>query len=544
MQKYLDSIFTDRLKELNYQFDDLKLLFEKPKNAQYGDASTNVAMLLTKRLKSNPMEIAAKIIETLKDGNDFIEKVEVAKPGFINITMRPEFFINRLKQIIENEDFGKSDVAKGKSVLVEFVSANPTGLLHLGHGRQAAIGDTVSNLLEWIGYKVSREYYFNNAGRQMRKLAESVYSRYMQISKPEFEFPEDGYHGNYIREIAKEIYDVEGGKYSSSTDLTFFKEYAEKYLFTEIKKTLDKMGVRFDNFFNEDSLYKNGSIDEVVKILKEKDLAFEKDGALWFAADKVDETLETRVIIKSTGEPTYRLPDIAYHKDKLERGFDLIIDIFGADHIATYPDVIAGLKALNMDYGKISVLIHQFVTLLRDGEIVKMSKRNADMVTLDELIDEVGCDAVRFFFIMRSIGTHLEFDINLAKEQSDKNPVYYLQYAHARIASIIRFAESEGIDTSGAINFELIKEPAEVELIKQMALFPQVVESAAVTFEPHRLTGYLYDLANAFHRFYHDHRVVTEDKEMTKTRILLCQATKKILAGGFSILGITAPERM
>ncbi len=539
MQKYLETVFKNRLTELNYGFEDVKLLFEKPKLAQYGDASTNIAMLLTKKLRKNPLDLANNIIETLKDGNEFIEKIEVAKPGFINITMKKEFFLNNLKKISTDTEFGKSNSAAGKTVLVEFVSANPTGLLHLGHGRQAAIGDTVSNLLEWIGYKVTREYYFNNAGRQMRKLAESVYARYMQILGSDVEFPEDGYHGNYIREIAQEIFNIENDKLKNSTDLTYFKEYAEKFLFTEIKKTLDNMRVHFDNFFNEDSLYKNGRIEEIISIL-----AYEKEGALWFAANKVDPELEERVIVKSTGEPTYRLPDIAYHREKLQRGFDLIIDIFGADHIATYPDVIAGLKALGMDYSKITVLIHQFVTLMRDGEIVKMSKRNADVVTLDELIDEVGCDAVRFFFIMRSIGTHLEFDINLAKEQSDKNPVYYLQYAHARIASIIRFADSEGVDKQTLVNYDLLKEPAELELIKQMLAFPYVVESAAVTYEPHRLTSYMYDLATAFHRFYHDHRVVSEDKELTNARIALCRATKNTLGNGFKILGITAPERM
>jgi arginyl-tRNA synthetase len=543
MQKYLETVLKNRLIELNYTFDDVKLLFEKPK-AQFGDASTNVAMMLTKKLKTNPFDIANLIIEPFKNGFDFIEKAEVARPGFINITMKKEFFLTKLQEVIQDPAFGRSNIAEGKSVLVEFVSANPTGLLHLGHGRQAAIGDTVSNLLDCIGYKVTREYYFNNAGRQMRKLAESVYARYMQIFDENFSFPEDGYHGNYIREIAEEIFQKEKASLKNSDDLTYFKEYAEKFLFIEIKKTLDKMGVHFDDFYNEDSLYKSGKIDEIVKLLKEKDLAYEEDGALWFAADKVDPNLEKRVIIKSTGEPTYRLPDIAYHRDKILRGFDLIIDIFGADHIATYPDVIAGLKALDMDYSKINVLIHQFVTLMRDGQIVKMSKRNADVVTLDELIDEVGCDAVRFFFIMRSIGTHLEFDINLAKEQSDKNPVYYLQYAHARIASIIRFAESEGIDKKGVVNYNLIKETAEIELIKQMLSFPYVVESAALTYEPHRLTTYLYDLATAFHRFYHDHRVVTEDKELTYARIILCRATKSILANGFNILGITAPERM
>lgn len=544
MYNYLKTIFENRLQELNYLFEDVRLQFEKPKIADYGDLSTNIAMLLTKKLRKNPIDIANTIVEPFNNGNEFIERIEVVKPGFINIRFNRNFYLYKLKNISQNQNFGKSRIGEGKTVLVEFVSANPTGLLHLGHGRQAAIGDTISNLLEWVGYKVTREYYFNNAGRQMRKLAESVYSRYMQIFDPQFPFPEDGYHGDYIKDIAKEIYRLENNKLQNNSDLSYFKKFAEEYLFEKIKDTLNKMGVHFDNFYNEDSLYKSGKIEEVISILKSKNLAYEEDGALWFAAQKIDPNLEPRVIVKSTGEPTYRLPDIAYHRDKLLRGFDLLIDIFGADHIATYPDVIAGLKALDMDYTKVHVLIHQFVTLLRDGEVVKMSKRNADVVTLDELIDEVGKDAVRFFFIMRSIGTHLDFDINLAKEQSEKNPVYYLQYAHARIASIIRFAESEGISISDDISYELIKEPEEIELIKCIIDFPYIIESSAITFEPHRLTTYLYDLATAFHKFYHDHRVVSEDKELTLSRLLLCKVTKQILQNGLKILGVSAPDRM
>ena len=544
MQKYLEKIFINRLKELNFYNDNLKILFEKPKLAQFGDVSTNVAMLLTKELKKNPLDIANKIIEPFLNGYEFIKKVEVAKPGFINITLKNEFYIDRLKDIASKPDYGKSDIATGKTALVEFVSANPTGLLHLGHGRQAAIGDTISNLLECIGYKVTREYYFNNAGGQMRKLAESVYARYMENFDKDFVFPNDGYHGNYIKEIASKIYEQDNDSYVKDSDLNYFKGYAEQFLFTEIKKTLDKMGVDFDSFYNEDSLYKTGKIDDVVDILKSKGLTFEKEGALWFAADKVDPSLGEKVIIKSTGEPTYRLPDIAYHREKILRGYDLIIDIFGADHIATYPDVIAGLKALDMDYSKIKVLIHQFVSLIKDGKIFTMSKRNAKVVTLDELIDEVGCDAVRYFFVMRSMGTHLEFDIDLATEQSDKNPVYYIQYAHARIASILRFAMSEGIEIDKNVDLSLIKENAEINLIKQILDFPNIIESSALTLEPHRLTTYLFDLANDFHKFYHDYRVITEDKGLTAARLMLCKVTKNVLASGFNILGISAPEKM
>jgi arginyl-tRNA synthetase len=545
MQKYLEKIFTDRLTELNYLDPGVKIVFEKPKQELHGDLSTNIAMSLAKKLKQRPLDIAKEIAKPFINGNEYISKVEVANPGFINISFREQFFINKLEEILNKRDeFGKSVIGANKKAQVEFVSANPTGMLHLGHGRQAAIGDTVSNLLSWVGYNVTREYYFNNAGRQMKVLSESVFARYRQIIEPDYPFPEEGYFGDYIKDIAKKIFNEKGDKLRDSKDLTFFKEYAESFLFEEIKKTLTKMDVHHDVFYNEDSLYKSGKITEVIDILKEKGLAYEKDGAVWFAAEKIDPNLEPRVIVKSSGEPTYRLPDIAYHREKFRRGFDLIIDIFGADHIATYPDVQAGLKALGYSTESLKIMIHQFVTLVKDGEVVKMSKRNADMVTLDELIDEVGKDAVRYFLVMRSCGSHLEFDLTLAKEQSDKNPVYYLQYAHARISSVIRFAESEGLAIDNTDKLRLLKEKEEIDLIRELSQFPYVVESAAVTLEPHRITTYLFDLASFYHKFYHDHRVVSEDKDLSCARLALCVATKTVLANGFKILGVSAPERM
>jgi arginyl-tRNA synthetase len=543
MYKYIENIFLEVLKDLGYWESELKIIFEEPKVAKYGDLSTNISMIIAKRLKKNPREIASEIVNKIIDVNKYFTKVEIAGAGFINITLNDKFYLDNLSEIKNKKDtFGKNDLGKGKKTQVEFVSANPTGLLHLGHGRQAAIGDTIANLYSWIGYNVTREYYFNNAGRQMKLLTDSVYARYKQITEPDFPFPEDGYFGDYIKDIASEIY--KNDKNKTATDLTYFKEYAENYLFNEIKKTLDKMGVYFDVYYNEDSLYKKGKIEEVVKLLDQKGLIYKEDGATWFSAEKIDPSLEPRVIIKSSGEPTYRLPDIAYHREKYLRGFDLIIDIFGADHIATYPDVMAGMKALDFPVEKMKILIHQFVTLLKDGEIVKMSKRNADMVTLDELIDEVGKDAVRFFLVNRSISSHLEFDINLAKERSEKNPVYYLQYAHARISSILRFALEQGFDLDGNVNINLLKERTEIDLIKAIIKFPDIIESAALTFEPHRLTNYLYDLATVYHKFYHDHRVVSEERDLSSVRLTLCIITKTILANGLKILGISAPERM
>ncbi len=464
--------------------------------------------------------------------------------GFLNFHFTPKFFSYRLHEILKaGGEYGHVRIGEDKKTQVEFVSANPTGLLHLGHGRQAAIGDTISNILTWAGYRVTREYYFNNAGRQMRMLADSVYARYMQIFDESFPMPEDGYMGGYIKEIAQKIFNEKKDSLKGVEDRTYFKEYAETFLFKKIKETLNKIGVKFDVFFNEDSLYSSGAINEVIEEFRKRGLAYDLDGAVWFKTTALGLD-QDRVIVKSTGEPTYRLPDIAYHRNKFMRGFELIVDIFGSDHVATVPDVLAGIKALGYDQSKVRVLIHQFVTLTRGGEQVKMSKRTADVVTLDDLIEEVGKDVVRYFLVMRSVSSHLEFDLELAKEQSDKNPVYYLQYAHARIASILRFAESEGADITGSPDLSLLQHESEVSLMKMLIDFPNIILLCTVMLEPHHLCDYLHDVATEFHQFYHHCRVVTENKEVSKARLALSLATKTVLANGLGILGITAPEKM
>lgn len=550
MKKYLTEKVNSALRLLAY--DTLaKLTFEKPKVEAHGDITTNIAMVLAKPLKKNPRVIAEEIVSKLEIESKYVSAVEIAGPGFINFRFTDEFFTAQVGRILQaSEEFGKTDIGKRKKTQVEYVSANPTGPLSVGHGRQAAIGDTIANLLAWTGHIVTREYYYNNAGRQMRLLAESTYSRYKQLSEPTFPFPEDGYQGDYIKEIASEMKKKHGDSILSLTmeeALSACKEFAEQELFKMIKKTLARMGVVHDVFFNEDSLYTDGKIQEVIDEFRSKGLAYDQDGAIWLKTSAMG-LEQDRVIVKSTGEPTYRLPDIAYHREKFRRGFDLIVDIFGADHLATIPDVLAGVKALGYDPEKVKVIIHQFVTLMSNGEQVKMSKRLANFVTLDELIDEVGSDVVRFFFLMRSASSHLEFDLNLAKEQSEKNPVYYLQYAHARIASILRFAEGQGIfktsDSMSGIDFNLLKGNTEVDLVKLLLDFPDIVESCAMTFEPHRMTTYLNDVATAFHKFYHEHRVVISDVELAKARLALCLATKTVLANGLKILGISAPELM
>jgi arginyl-tRNA synthetase len=552
MKRYLTEKVSAALAALNYA-ESAKLTFEKPRVEAHGDLTTNIAMLLAKALGKNPRAIAQELVKALAVEPEFVSAVEIAGPGFINFKFTERFFNRQVGTILDQgKAFGSSAVGSGKKTQVEFVSANPTGPLSVGHGRQAAIGDTLANLLEWTGHDVTREYYYNNAGRQMRMLADSTYARYRQLFDPSFAFPEEGYRGDYIREIAQRLKDERGDSLCSmevEKAIEQCKAFAEGALFDAIKAVLGRMGVHFDVFFNEDSLYSSGKIKEVIEEFRRLGLAYDQDGAVWLKATSLG-LEQDRVIVKSTGEPTYRLPDIAYHREKFRRGFELVVDVFGADHIATIPDVLAGVKALGFDPEKVKVVIHQFVTLMRDGQQVKMSKRSANFVTLDELIEEVGADAVRFFFLMRGVSTHLEFDLNLALEQSDKNPVYYVQYAHARIASILRHAESQGLLTQdvamnpAGVELGLLTQPEEIALVKMLLDFPEIVDSACFGYEPQRITTYLHEAATAFHKFYHEHRVVTPDQALSIARLALCQASKTVLANGCKILGISAPERM
>jgi arginyl-tRNA synthetase len=402
----------------------------------------------------------------------------------------------------------------------------------------------VARLYEWTGHAVEREYYFNNAGRQMRILGDSVRLRYLELLGEQVVFPEDYYQGEYIREIARHLAEEQGDRLRGEPAEGRFKERAEQEIFADIRKTLKALGVVFDTFFNENSLYVDGKIAEVVDLFKKNGLAYEQEGATWLKLTALGQEKD-KVIIKSGGEPTYRLPDIAYHREKFRRGFDLMVDIFGADHIATYPDVLAGVKALGYDPSKIKVLIHQFVTIVQNGEVVKMSTRKANFITLDELMDEVGADVVRYFFLMRTITSHLNFDLGLAKEESEENPVYYLQYAHARICSIFRKAEDRGVQFSpAALQPDLLVQAEEITLLKRLLEFPVIVASCAETNEPHRLADYLHDLAGEFHQFYHKHTVLSADAPLTTARLALCTATRTALQNGLTILGINAPEQM
>ena len=446
--------------------------------------------------------------------------------------------VNKINE--EKENFGKKK-KQNKSANVEFVSCNPTGPLTVGHGRQAILGDMVSNILTWNGYDVIREYYYNDAGKQMRVLAESCYAKYAQQIGLKVPTPENGYVGNYLDDIALKIIDKYGKNLKS--DNKIFRDFTEKEIFSNIKNTLDSIGIKFDIFTKEGSFYENGAIDNVLKELKDKELSYEKDGAVWFKTSSLGKE-EDKVLVKSSGEPTYRLPDIAYHADKVDRGFDLIVDIFGADHIDTYPDVILGLKCLDKKTDHIKVVIHQFVTIKKGGEIVKMSTRKANFITLDELNDQLSSDIIRYFFIMRGANSHLDFDLDLAKDESEKNPVYYLQYANARISNLLKRYDKE-ITEKVKINLSLLKEKDEIALAKLLSEFPNKMEEVLKVLEPRKLATYLEEVAAAYHKFYGNHKVIDpQNLDLSMARKKLCEATKIILINCLSILGISAPERM
>ena len=441
----------------------------------------------------------------------------------------------------KNDQYGRGTSGKNKTANVEFVSANPTGPLTVGHGRNAVLGDTIANILEWNGFQVTREYYYNDGGQQMEILGESVAARYFELIKKEYEFPDNGYQGEYIKDIAQNILDDLGQNIKKKDPR--FRSNAEKMIFEKIRSSLNELGILFDQFTNEKAFYETGAIEQLLEDLRSKDLIYEKDGATWLKATAMGGK-QDRVYIKSSGEPTYRLPDTAYHREKIERGFDLIVDIFGADHADSYPDVLAALAALDLRTDHIRVLLYQFVTLLRDKEKIKMSTRMGDFITLDDLMNEISHDVVRYFFIMRSMNSHLDFDLDLAKNQSEKNPVFYLQYAHARICNIIK----HGMHTDHRINRDfdpgLLSHEDEIRLMKQLVYFPEIIEIALESLEPQGIANYLQELAARFHKFYGKCRVITENEPLSQARLGLISSVRIVLSSGLSILGISAPDRM
>ncbi|MBC8374763.1 MAG: arginine--tRNA ligase [FCB group bacterium] len=543
MFEYLTTQLTARLEQLGWPTDRLQL--SRPKKAENGDWASNIAMALARDLKRSPMQIAEELMDGFTLDSGIVEKFEILNPGFINFFQSADYLTAQVRHILkEKDEYGKGAFGKGKTAQVEFVSANPTGPLTVGHGRQTVLGDTLANILSWSGYDVTREYYFNNAGRQMRLLGESLKARYMELKGESITLPDGGYEGMYLLDVANSLLS-EKPDLTADDEIDIFKTYAEESIFAIIKSSLERIGVVHDVFYNERSLYETGKIDEVLDILREKGLLYDKDGATWFKTSELG-IEQDRVLVKSSGEPTYRLPDIAYHREKVARGFDLVVDIFGADHIDAYPDVLSALKVMDLKHEHIEVVIHQFVTLLRSGEVVKMSTRKANFVTLDELIDEVGADVVRYFYIMRSASSHLNFDLDLAKRQTDENPVFYLQYAHARISSIFRRGLERGLasDTENA-DLSLLDEEFTVALINKTLEFPEVIDHCRRALEVHHLPSYLFELATALHKFYTEYKVIDLDApELSKARLALLEAVQITLRNGLRILGISAPEQM
>ena len=524
------------------------VVLESPKDKTNGDFSTNMAMQLARVAKKAPRMIAEELVANFDKAKASIEKIEIAGPGFINFYMDNSYLTDLIPTIVNaGEAYGETNTGKGEKVQVEFVSANPTGDLHLGHARGAAVGDTLCNLLAKAGYDVSREYYINDAGNQIHNLALSVEARYMQALGLEKEMPEDGYHGADIIGIGKRLAEEFGDRYAKADEkesYEFYREYGLKYELAKLQKDLESFRVKFDVWFSETSLYKNGKIDQALAVLKERDEIFEEDGATWFRSMTYGDD-KNRVLIKNDGSYTYLTPDIAYHRDKLERGFDKLINIWGADHHGYIPRMKAAIQALGYDKETLEVEIIQMVQLYQNGEKMKMSKRTGKAVTLRELMEEVGVDAMRYFFAMRSGDSHLDFDMDLAVSKSNENPVYYAQYAHARVCSILRQGEELGLATGGDVNYKLVTSEKEVELLKKLGEFPAVVADAAQKRLPHRITNYAFELAATLHSFYNAEKVLNQDNlELSKAHYELMKAVRTTLQNALAIVGVSAPEKM
>ncbi len=535
VKKALDATYPDAKVQIHVEYPDKR----------YGDYATNVAFLLSKVLKKPPREIATKIAENLK--HPFIEKVEVAGPGFINITMNEHWWHSIVKKILTlKEGYGQLSIGNGKRIQIEYVSANPTGPLHVGHGRGAAVGDSLARILKKAGYEVEREYYINDAGRQIRMLGESIWARCMELQGKEVEFPEDGYRGNYVVDLAKEALrefpDILERPKDEAVEV--LAQWGKDKLLKQIVDDLRSFNVSFDSFFSEKSLHESGEVSRIIEELKAKGYIYEKDGALWFKSTAFGDEKD-RVVVRATGEPTYFAADIAYHKNKMERGYDTCIDVWGADHHGYIPRVKASMAALGYNPERLKVLLIQMVNLLKNGEPVVLSKRAGEIITLRWLINEVGTDAARFIFLTRKCDSHLDFDIEIAKRQTEENPVFYVQYAHARVCSIKRTAQERNITLSlNEPDLSLLKEEEEKELMRKLAQFPDVIENCAKNFEPHRLTYYLTELASLFHGYYNRFRVLTEDEALRNARFALCEAVRLVIKEGLNLLGVSAPEVM
>ncbi|MEK6786860.1 MAG: arginine--tRNA ligase [Nitrospirota bacterium] len=540
------------------------LSLDAPKRPEWGDLASTVAMSLASSEHKAPHDIAQIILENIPQREQLFDRVEIVRPGFLNLTVKPALWQEVLREVeLQGARYGRTAVGAGRRVLVEYVSANPTGPLHVGHGRGAAVGQAVVRLLDAIGYDVVGEYYINDAGRQMKLLGASVYARYQELSGQTIAFPEDGYHGSYITSLAqqlKEELDRVAGELTPADLEARCRSLAYQKLLGLIRDDLRSFGIEIQSWFSETSLLESKAIELALEELKTRDLLFQEDGAWWFRASTYGDEKD-RVVKKQDGEYTYLASDIAYHHDKLRRGYDLLVDVFGADHHGYIPRMQAVMQAYGHPKDRLHVVLVQLVKLLRDGVEVKMSKRTGEFITMREVLDEVGADAANFYFLMRDSNTHLEFDLELAKQRSADNPVYYVQYAHARICSLWRVAAARGVTrpSAEAADLTVLMDPDELGLIKKLSSYPEVIQASALAFEPHRVTYYLQQLAALLHTFYNKHRVLPpeldqENKESASTevltvkrtaaRLVLMGAVQQVLRNGLNVLGISAPEHM
>lgn len=523
------------------------LLLEAPKQREFGDLATNVAMLWAKKARKAPRAIAELILKNIEDPEGILARGEIAGPGFLNFAFAPQFYLQRLREIAAG-NIAVSDLGQGRKIQVEFASVNPTGPLHVGHGRVAVIGDVLARLHRAAGYEVEREYYVNDAGSQMENLGLSIAARYRELFGEKVDFPEGGYPGDYVREVAEEIKRQHGDKFldgDQDAAVKFFRQYGGDALLAAIRAQLRDFGIEFDSFFSETAMRERDEVAQAMETLRARGLLYVQDGAEWYRSTQFGDDKD-RTVVKSDGELTYFAADIAYHCNKYERGFAKLINVWGADHHGYVPRLKAAMQGLGYEPAILHVVLVQMVQLTRGGEPVRMGKRTGEFVSLEEVIEEVGRDAARFFFLMRKSDSHLDFDLELAKRQSSDNPVFYVQYAHARVASIFEQAARSGVVLGGVADadFQRLDLVEELELIRQMIRFNDVVEESVRELEPHRLVFYLLELAGEFHRYYNRHRVITDDLELSRARLLLIENVQKTLRRGLEILGVAAPMRM
>jgi len=525
------------------------LLLEPPKQTEFGDLATNVAMLWAKKVKKPPRAIAEAILKNLEDPDGILLRKEIAGPGFLNFTFAPKFYYRQLRDLAEGKG-ATLDLGRGQKVQVEFASVNPTGPLHVGHGRVAVIGDVLARLHEATGFDVQREYYVNDAGNQMENLGLSVYTRYLELFGEKVDFPADGYPGDYVKDIAEQVRAKNGDRFlkeSRETAIDFFTQYGGDSLMNAIRGQLAQFGITFDFFFSEKALRERNEVVQTMERLRDRGLLYVADGAEWFRSTQFGDDKD-RAVIKSDGELTYFASDIAYHRNKYERNFSKMINVWGADHHGYVARLKAAMQGLGYDPALLHVVLVQMVQLTRGGEPVRMGKRTGEFVSLEEVIDEVGPDTARFFFLMRKSDSHLDFDLELAKQQSSENPVFYVQYAHARVASIFEQARKNSIAWNpgghNTVPVERLELPEELEIVRKMIQFNDVLEESTRDLEPHRIIFYLLDLAGEFHRYYNRHRVISDDDCLTRARLLLAENVQKIIRRGLEIVGVSAPIKM